>query len=152
MLIKLCKRFDDLPNKLLYDILRLRAEVFVVEQEWLYCDLDDYDERAWHFVYIKDDLVVAYLRIIPADGINYPLLSIGRVCVREKYRKEGYGRMIMEEALEFILNDLKVFEVKVGAQNYLQTFYQSLGFVPVSDVYNLDSIPHIDMIRIAREG
>lgn len=139
------KTFEELTTRELYEILKLRTEVFVVEQNCPYLEVDGKDLQSYHLYFIQDDSIQAYLRILPA-GVSYEELSIGRVLVREESRGLGLGRRLMEEALKFIENDLGERVVKIQAQHYLEKFYASFGFQSISEVYLDDGIPHIDML------
>lgn len=145
------KKFSELTNDELYEIMRLRQEVFVLEQNCLYPDLDNLDQDCWHALsYAKSDapdnkpLIVAYLRILPAGAI-FDTIAIGRVLVREDLRKDGLARELLVETLDFIKNQLGEKHIKLSAQQYLIKFYESLGFHIISEGYLEDGIPHIDM-------
>ncbi|MDB5226076.1 MAG: hypothetical protein JWN78_269 [Bacteroidota bacterium] len=140
------KYFDDLSATEMYDLLQLREEVFQIEQNCIYKDIDDKDREAWHLLIYKDKGLMAYARIIPA-GISYDkYVSIGRVVSKTKYRKEGYGRLVMHEAMKEITKLFPGIPVKISAQAYLQKFYEDFGFIKVSEPYLEDDIPHIAMI------
>lgn len=139
----------DLSTEVLYDILQIRQEVFVVEQKCFYLDADGVDLDAYHFVgRNKRDVIVAYLRIIPADTVNN-FVRIGRVLVRSDHRGQGLAREIMAEALNRISAIYPDKNVKVSAQTHLEGFYASLGFVKISQPYDEDGIEHVDMVREA---
>lgn len=128
----------------LYKVFKLRVDVFVVEQECPYEEIDNKDINAKH-IYLKDkEHIVAYLRVLP-PGLSYKEASIGRVLVNMKYRGKGYGRQIMKEGIEYCKSHY-TGDIKISAQAYLQKFYESLGFERISKVYLEDNIPHIDMI------
>lgn len=139
------KSFDELTTKELYKILKIRGEVFVVEQTCPYLDPDGKDEKCWHLYAEEDGQMVAYARIL-AKGLSYEEMSIGRVLVKEECRKKGIARKLVQRAMDFITGTLGENEIKIGAQAYLIDFYKSLGFEPVSEVYLEDDIPHIDML------
>lgn len=137
------KAFQDLTVEELYAILRLRAEIFVVEQNCAYQDLDDIDQESWH-VYLKDgEEIVAYLRVIE-KGKRLDEVSIGRVV--SKYRLKGIGRQLMEIGKAVAKEKLGARKVKIGAQIQAQPFYEKAGFVQVSGEYLEDGIPHVYMI------
>ena len=139
------KKFDDLTAAELYAIMQLRNEVFVVEQNCVYQDADDKDPKSLLFMGWNSDVLVAYTRIIP-QGISYPQASIGRVVTSPRYRGTGIGKELMRLSIS---NTFKVFnctQIKIGAQLYLQKFYEALGFVQCSDQYLEDNIPHIEML------
>ncbi|MBV1944526.1 GNAT family N-acetyltransferase [Streptococcus parasuis] len=139
------KAFDQLSLQELYTILTLRTNVFVVEQACPYPELDGKDPNCLHLLGTINGELVAYLRILPA-GLRYDEVSIGRVVVKPSHRGKGLGRLMMEQAIHCITNEWKESQIKIGAQAYLEKFYQSLGFEPVSEVYLEDDIPHLDML------
>ena len=139
------KRFDELTIYELYEILKLRAEVFVVEQDCPYQDLDDKDKFAYHLFIEDNDTVIALLRILP-EGISFEDMAIGRLIVKEPYRGQGISRMMMKKAIEFIINDLNKTKIRLSGQAYLIDFYESLGFKKVSDVYLEDGIDHYEFL------
>lgn len=139
------KHFTSLNTKELYTILSLRSEVFVVEQNCVYLDTDKKDLDAWHLCGWKDDVLVAYVRIL-APGVSYEEASIGRVLTNPAFRKNGYGVELMNVAIEKTLQQFNVQKIKIGAQLYLLNFYSNLGFTQTSEVYIEDGIPHIEML------
>jgi ElaA protein len=141
------KKFDELTTIELYAILQLRNEVFVVEQNCPYQDLDNKDQKSLHFMGWDGTVLVAYTRIIP-QGISYTETSIGRVVTSPKYRSTGAGKELMRRSIEHSFNSLKCNEIKIGAQVYLKTFYETLGFVQCSEPYLEDNIPHIEMLLV----
>ncbi len=138
------KRFKDLSTIELYQLLQLRSEVFVVEQNCIYQDIDGKDDIAWHLLGKKEDRLVAYLRIFER-GDYFKNVSIGRVVVAENARKRGYAKKIMEAAMGHIFEDLSEKKITLSAQTYLIPFYQELGFESVGEGYLEDGIPHIKM-------
>ncbi|HEM4702941.1 TPA: GNAT family N-acetyltransferase [Streptococcus suis] len=136
------KAFDQLSLQELYTILTLRTDVFVVEQACPYPEIDGKDPSCLHLLGTDNGELVAYLRILPA-GLSYDKVSIGRVVIKPSHRGKGLGRPMMEQAIHYITTEWKE---KIGAQAYLEKFYQSLGFKPVSEVYLEDDIPHLDML------
>lgn len=139
------KRFEELKLKEMYEILALRNEIFIVEQECPYQDCDDKDEKSYHLFAEENGEIVAYSRIIE-KGVSYDEISIGRVTVKKSYRGKGISREMLSKAIEFIEKDLKETEIKIQAQAYLLNFYKSFGFKEVSEEYLEDNIPHIDMV------
>lgn len=139
------KRFEDLETLELYNILKLRSEIFVVEQECIYQDIDDKDKFAYHMFY-KDDNgnIIAYLRILDI-GQRFNSISIGRLVVKDSYRLKGLAKDIMKQAIDYIVINLKQNYIKISAQFHLKNFYGSLGFKKCSDVYLEDGIEHIEM-------
>lgn len=139
------KSFSELTNDELYNILKLRSEIFVVEQDCVYNDLDGLDKQAVHQFLKKDGEIVAYSRLLK-PGTRFPEYSIGRVVVKASERGTGLGIQMMDEAKNFILNEWKGTRIKISAQRYLQKFYENLGFKIVSDMYLEDGIPHFGML------
>ena len=146
MLNILVKYFDGLTLKELYDLLQLRSEVFVVEQDCVYQDLDGKDQKAIHVLGYEKDKLVAYTRIFkPGDYFEYA--SIGRVVVSKNKRQLKYGIDIMKASTEVIDFKLKTKTIKISAQSYLRKFYESFGFKKVGEEYLEDGIPHIAMVK-----
>jgi ElaA protein len=139
--------FPDLTTTQLYEILRLRAEVFVVEQDCVYQDLDDKDQQAIHLLGMtKDGQLAAYTRIVD-KGVSYPdFASIGRVITAPFARGKGLGRPLMQESIKSLFAQFGEQPIKIGAQAHLQKYYRSLGFVTVGEVYDEDGIPHVSMV------
>lgn len=139
------KHFKELTNHELYDILQLRAEIFVVEQDCVYNDLDILDKSAVHQFIRKNGEIVGYSRLLK-PGTRFPDYSIGRVIVKESERGTGLGIRMMNEAKTFILDEWKAEKIKISAQKYLRKFYEDLEFVVVTDEYLEDGIPHFGML------
>ena len=139
------KHFTELTVDELYDILKLRSEIFVVEQDCVYNDLDGHDKNATHQFLKKNGEIVAYSRLLK-PGSRFADYSIGRVVVKESARGTGLGIRMMEEAKQYILNVWKGERIKISAQKYLQKFYEDLGFFVVTDEYLEDGIPHFGML------
>jgi ElaA protein len=140
------KQFNELTPHELYAILQLRSEVFVVEQNCVYLDADDKDQWSWHLMGWNKNKLVAYTRLIPA-GKAYEYPSIGRVVSSPAVRRTGAGRELMRKSIEKIYTLFGAAPIQIGAQLYLKRFYQSFGFIQVSDVYLEDGIEHIYMIK-----
>lgn len=141
------RNFNELSLKELYMILQLRAEVFVVEQNCVYQDIDGKDEKALHILGMNDNgELLAYTRCFK-PGDYFEQASIGRVIVKENYRKYGYGHKIMNASIEEIGNKYHTSSIKLSAQQYLTSFYESHGFRQTGEGYLEDGIPHIAMIR-----
>lgn len=136
------RAFDDLSLAELYAILTLRARVFVLEQKCLYLDTDGLDPGARHLWAERDGAIVAYLRILPA-GAKYEELALSRVITAPEVRRSGIGRELMRRGLAAAGN----VPIRIGAQLYLETFYESFGFRRASEPYDEDGIPHIEMVR-----
>ena len=140
------KSFEELTKQELYNLLQLRSEVFVVEQDCVYQDLDGKDEKSLHVLGIKNKKIVAYTRIFK-PGDYFEIASIGRVVVVKKERQHKYGFDIMNASAEAIKNHFNETTIKISAQVYLKKFYNSLGFKAVGEAYLEDDIPHIAMIK-----
>jgi len=140
------KSFPELTPAELYDILRLRSEVFVVEQQCIFLDMDDKDQDSIHIQGRLNDELVATCRILP-PGLSYVEPSIGRVVGSPRYRGKGAGIALMENAIKETKLLYGTLPIKIGAQLYLKRFYESLGFIQCSETYMEDDIPHIKMLR-----
>ena len=135
------KIFSELDKDELYQILRLRSEVFVVEQDCIYQDIDNKDQIAIHLLYKKGDEIIAYARIFK-KGDYFENPSIGRVVVSKNKRGEDLGKEIMLESMKYIKNNIKAEKIELSAQMYLDTFYKDLGFYSKGEQYLEDGIPH----------
>ena len=138
------KRFDDLTTFEIYDILALRTEIFIVEQDCIYADCDGKDKNAYHLCMLENNKIIAYCRILD-KGINFDEVSLGRFAVQKKYRSNGLAKKMLGEVMDFIKNELKVPAVKLSAQQYIMRLYTSYGFIPIGEPYDDDSIIHVDM-------
>ncbi len=137
------KKFDELTVQELYEILKIRSAVFVVEQDCVYQDVDDVDKEAYH-VYLKDgEEIVAYLRVIE-KGKRLDEVSLGRVISLK--RRQGIGSKIMQEGIRVAKEKFGAKKIKIGAQLYAKPFYEQAGFRQISDIYLEDGIDHIYMI------
>lgn len=136
--------FDQLSTQTLYTILKLRQQVFVVEQKCAYQDCDNLDPRSWHLMGYHQDKLLAYCRVVyPGEKKSCP--TIGRLLTHSTVRGKGIGRQLAEEALAHVKRTYPGTDTRISAQFYLVNFYQSLGFKISSEVYDEDGIPHIDM-------
>ena len=140
------KSFQELTINELYDILQLRVEVFCVEQNCVYQDIDGKDEKAHHVIGKKDNKIIAYTRIFK-PGDYFKEASIGRVVVCKEERQHKYGYDIMEASIQAVSDYFKVTTIKLSAQTYLRKFYNNLGFKEIGEEYLEDGIPHIAMIK-----
>ena len=138
------KPFNALSLAELYEVLELRSLVFVVEQNCVYQDIDHKDQKAVHLLGEVEGKLVAYARLFDA-GIYFENASIGRVIVHPEARANKYGHELMRVAIEQIKNLFDKENITISAQLYLQKFYESHGFIPISEVYLEDDIPHIEM-------
>jgi len=140
------KSFPELTIQELYDILQLRSEVFVVEQNCVYQDIDYKDQKALHVLGIKNNQLIAYTRLFkPGDYFDHA--SIGRVVVKQQQRQYKYGYDIMKASIEAIKIHFNQTLIKISAQAYLKRFYNNLGFNEIGEEYLEDDIPHIAMIK-----
>lgn len=137
-------RFDELTASELYEMLKLRVDVFVVEQNCPYPELDNLDQQSVHLAYRENGKILAYARLVPAE-LKYGVPSIGRVIVDREARGRGLARELVNRSIRFIFTEWKPDEIRLQGQLYLKDFYQSFGFDPISDVYDEDGIPHLDM-------
>ncbi|WP_418637392.1 GNAT family N-acetyltransferase [Winogradskyella sp.] len=138
--------FNELSIVELYDLLQLRSEVFVVEQDCVYQDIDGKDQKALHVLGYKNEKLVAYTRIFkPRD--YFKEASIGRVVVEQKERQYKYGYTIMNASIEAIKTYYNETIIRISAQTYLKRFYNNLDFKEVGEEYLEDGIPHIAMLR-----
>lgn len=138
------KKFDELSNTELYEALRLRAEVFVVEQDCIYNDIDGMDQQGLHVLAKVDGRIIGYTRLLKA-GTRFKTASIGRMVVDKDYRFKGYARAIMEHSIDYIHKSWNESIIHISAQQYLKGFYGSIGFKIVTDPYLEDGIPHVGM-------
>jgi ElaA protein len=138
------KPFQALSLSELYSILQLRSEVFVVEQNCIYQDIDGKDEKALHVLGEFDGKIVAYARLFKPNDY-FEKSSIGRVIVDQDFRDKKLGHFLMREAIEAIRNHFGETQITISAQLYLKKFYESLGFIQTSEMYLEDDIPHIEM-------
>lgn len=139
------QKFEDLNVNELYKLLKLRTDVFVVEQDCAYHELDGFDKRAMHVLGYENDELVAYARVLP-PGTVYDLASIGRVVVKKEARQAGFGRLLFKAALEEAQSLYPNKEIKIQAQTYLEDFYKSFGFKTISEPYPDVGIWHVDMV------
>ncbi|MBC8034892.1 MAG: GNAT family N-acetyltransferase [Chitinophagaceae bacterium] len=140
-----CRHFSDLTANVLYDIMRARSAVFVVEQNCVYLDADGIDQECYHFCGYNGKELVAYTRLI-APGTMYLEASIGRVITTASYRRTGLGKELMTLSIAKCRELFGASPLKIGAQLYLEKFYNSFGFRRISDVYLEDGIEHIHML------
>jgi ElaA protein len=141
------KAFAELNPLELYAYLQLRSEVFVVEQNCVYLDLDDKDQQSRHVFVHHHDKLVACARIVPA-ALAYPEISIGRVIVAEPYRKQQLGHELMRFCIAQIQIHIGQQKIVLSAQAHLQDFYKKHNFAPEGATYLEDGIPHIHMIKL----
>jgi ElaA protein len=140
------KTFGELEKDELYQVLQLRAAIFVVEQECAYQDLDGKDRKALHVLGKENGEMVAYTRVF-GPGDYFEDASIGRVAVRGDYRGKGLGVEIMKASLDVVAVRFGHVKIALSAQQYLEQFYKDMGFLPIGETYLEDGIPHIRMVR-----
>lgn len=140
------KTFQELTTSELYELLQLRSEVFVVEQDCVYQDIDGKDVKALHVLGAKEGKIIAYTRLFNS-GEYFDTPSIGRVVVKENERKYGYGHDLIKASIKAIVDNYNETTITISAQTYLQKFYESHGFKQVGEGYLEDGIPHIRMVR-----
>ena len=140
------KKFNELTTQQLYELLQLRSEVFVVEQDCVYQDIDGKDQKALHVLGYKNKKLVAYTRLFK-PGDYFKKSSIGRVVVLKTERQYKYGYDLMKASIEAINKHYNETEIKISAQVYLKKFYNNLEFKEIGEEYLEDGIPHIAMMR-----
>lgn len=141
-----CRSFNELTPHQLYEIIYLRNEVFVVEQNCVFQDADHKDENAFHLMALIDDDLAGYTRLLP-KGLAYEEMSIGRVVTSPKYRRSGIGKELMKASIKKCYELFGDGPIKIGAQLYLKQFYESFGFIQEGEGYLEDGIPHIYMLK-----
>ena len=140
------KKFNELTTENIYSILELRSEVFVVEQNCVYQDIDKKDQNAYHVIGIKDNQLIAYSRIFDS-GDYFSKPSIGRIVVKEEYRGLSLGYQLVKESIVFIEKNFIDKTIIISAQKYLIKFYNTFEFIQQGEEYLEDGIPHVKMIR-----
>jgi len=143
------KTYKDLSQRELYEVLKARQTVFVVEQDCIYQDIDGLDHHAWHLLAMSPletgpPVLAAYLRIIQ-PGYKYKEAAMGRVLVAKPFRGTGLGNNLVKKGIEHLRSELTQTPIKISAQQYLVAFYEALGFVSCSAPYDEDGILHIEM-------
>jgi ElaA protein len=143
-----CIPFDELTLNELYAIMQLRQEVFIVEQNCPFIDADGKDQKAWHCMGFDDENnLVAYTRLFDLSYYYEGFTSIGRVVTSAKVRRGGAGRVLMQQSIDYCNELFGNYPIKIGAQKYLEKFYESFGFKSTGEDYIEDGIPHTIMIR-----
>ena len=136
------KKFLEIKAETFYQILKLRVDVFVVEQNCPYPEIDNLDQSAVHLFIEQDDFIKGYLRLYFRGPVK---AVIGRVVTHPDYRKDGIGRLLVQKVIEHLTKETKIQFVFLQSQEYLQPFYESFGFKAISDNYLEDDILHVDM-------
>ncbi len=142
------KHFDDLTSTEIYDMFVIRQQVFIVEQDCAYQDVDDKDKNSYHLFGYNGSYLSAYLRIVPPK-ISYKEVSIGRVLTSKSDRNLGLGKILMKKGINEVERIFKTKIIRISAQTYLIKFYKELGFIKVGEPYLEDDIPHIEMILMS---
>ncbi len=140
------KSFSDLSPIELYDVLKLRQDVFVIEQECIYPDCDNYDQEGMHLIGYDGHEIATYLRILKPGMTYEKYSSIGRVIIATSYRKRGLSRNLLTIAIEYLRKKHPTHDIKISAQSHLEKMYASLGFKKSGSPYLEDGIPHIPMV------
>ena len=144
---KICKPFEALTAPEMYDMLRLRSEVFVVEQNCVFLDMDNKDQKCQHLLLYKDGVLVATARLVP-PGLSYPdAMSVGRIVTSMAVRGTGVGKTLVDMAIQDCYRLFGKGPIKIGAQLYAKKFYESFGFAQSGEVYDEDGIDHIEMTK-----
>ena len=142
--------YNELTTEELYKIIQLRVNVFVVEQQTCYEDLDNHDQNSIHISYVKNGELFAYARLLP-PGEKFDMTSIGRVITKQDVRGTGLGKEMIQLAINTIEKEWPGSEIFIQAQEYLKDFYGSFGFKQVSEPYIYDSLLHLDMLYKAEK-
>ena len=141
------RTFQELTLEELYEILRLRQDVFILEQKCLYQDIDEQDQQAQHLLVLENGRLVVYLRMFPKGTLYPDAVSFGRLLITKSERNKGLAKDAMRRLITY-LNDCKNQDpMIISAQTYLQQFYRSFGFLEVGSPYDEDGVPHIKMIK-----
>ena len=140
------KAYKELTVDELYEALKLRCAIFVIEQNCNYQDMDDKDQGSYHLLGYEDNKLVAYARILP-KGLSYKEASIGRVVVDKNFRGKNAGKELMKRAIEDAMELFGTNEIVISAQCYLEKFYESFGFQSIGEDYIEDGIPHKIMVK-----
>lgn len=142
--------FENLTSHQLYDLLKLRQDVFVIEQECIYEDFDGYDNQAIHFLIYEGNEIAAYSRIF-APEIKYKNdSSIGRIIVAKQFRGGSLGKVLIKESVDYCLTHFPDNTIRIEAQAELTDYYTKFGFASDSDIYSVDGISHLQMIYKAK--
>ncbi|QCR23175.1 GNAT family N-acetyltransferase [Pontibacter sp. SGAir0037] len=143
----ICKAFQELSPDEMYDMLRLRSEVFVVEQNCVFLDLDNKDQKCHHLLLYQDNKLAATARLVP-PGLSYEHnMSIGRIVTSPAVRGTGVGKVLMQLSLDACYRLYGAGPIKIGAQVYARKFYEAFGFEQSGEVYDEDGIDHIEMTK-----
>ena len=144
------KPFYELSLDELYELLKLRSEVFVVEQNCVFLDQDDKDQKCFHLLLYKEGDLVGYSRLVP-PGLSYSEMAIGRVITAPSVRGTGLGKVLMELSITYCHQFFGKGHIRLGAQVYALDFYSRLGFEVAGEEYDEDGIPHVEMVRASEK-
>jgi len=137
--------FDEFTPRNLYDVLKLRQDIFIIEQNCIYDDMDGLDAKSRHVLLLDaGNILAGYLRIVPPD-IKFEEYSLGRIAVKKDYRGQGLGRKIVQKGIDTVRSS-EARSIRIEAQAHLEDFYKETGFITVSGIYSVDDIPHLQMI------
>lgn len=137
--------FDELTPDHLYEILKLRQDIFIIEQNCIYDDIDGLDKESEHLLlHNTSDCLIGYLRIVPPQ-IKFDEYSLGRIAIKSDNRGKGLGKMIVEKGIEAVQAS-GARDIRIEAQAHLVNFYENVGFRSISAAYDIDGIPHLQMI------
>lgn len=139
------RKFGELTNIELYNLLKLRSKVFVQEQQCAYLDLDDKDQKSLHVLVYYQNHLVAYARVLPVDYVYPEAASIGRVIVEEAYRGKKWGYPLIEFCVKLCFKKYDCKKITISAQEHLKAFYEKCGFIANGESYLEDNIPHVKM-------
>jgi len=139
------RKFGELTNIELYNLLKLRSKVFVQEQQCAYLDMDDKDQKSLHVLVYFQNKLVAYARILPVDYAYPEAASIGRVIIEEEYRGKKWGYPLIDFCVKLCFKKYDCKKITISAQEHLKAFYEKCGFVAQGESYLEDNIPHIKM-------
>lgn len=140
-----CASFNELSLQELYELMALRQEVFVVEQDCPYLDADGKDQDSYHVLGYEGPILAAYARVVK-PGISYEEVAVGRVIVKMPYRGKKLGDALMLQSHDFIRKQYGAVAIRLSAQSHLKAFYQNLGYEPTGKEYLEDGIPHMEML------
>ncbi len=140
------KSFSDLTPQELYDVLKLRQDVFIIEQDCIYPDCDNFDQEGMHLMGYENDQIATYLRIL-GPGMTYKkYVSLGRVITAPDFRKRGLSYTLIQIAIDYLQQKYPSYEIKISAQSHLEKMYEAKGFKKCGNPYLEDGIPHIPMV------
>ncbi|MDD3772338.1 MAG: GNAT family N-acetyltransferase [Weeksellaceae bacterium] len=140
------KKFEEFNPNELYAILRLRNDVFIVEQKCIYNECDNKDPKCFHLWCTQNNKIIGYCRIVP-PGVSYKEASFGRIVSHPDYRHLKIGHSLMRYLIQIIQNFYPSTPIRISAQTYLKKFYESYGFEQVSEEYLEDNLPHMEMLK-----